>query len=240
MMYLCLAMVFGSDMLIVVLVLGAVLSTLVFLVYAGDRACGADWGNVWVNRIDGMIRLWCRYAHGLGNVHIPLPAHGAALVVSNHISGLDPLLLIAAARRPLRFLIAREEYERFGLRWLFKAAGCIPVDRGGRTDKAFRGALRALAGGEVIALFPHGRIHVGRQRETAPPLKGGVIKLAQKTGTVIFPVYISGVSAKGRVLTSLLVPSRVRVAVHEAVDCANREFDTCLECIARILHSHDF
>ncbi len=51
------------------------------------------------------------------------------MVVANHISGLDPLLMAAASRRSLHFMIAREQYERFGLKWLFRMAGCIPVDR---------------------------------------------------------------------------------------------------------------
>ncbi len=196
-----------------------------------------DWGGVWINRVDCLIRWVCRHVHGLQGQMIPLPAQGAALVVSNHISGLDPFLLVAAARRPLRFLIAREEYERFGLKWLFKAAGCIPVERGGGPEFAFREALRALAAGEVIALFPHGRIHVPEQTEQVPPrLKGGVIKLAQRSGTQIYPVFISGVRAPGYVLPSLILPSRVSLTLHAPMACDKQSYDACLSDIARILH----
>ena len=79
---------------------------------------------------------------------IPLPETGAAIVVCNHISGLDPLVLIAATPRPLRFLIAREEYERFGLQWLFRLGKCIPVERDKRPELAMRAALRAIENGE--------------------------------------------------------------------------------------------
>jgi len=74
--------------------------------------------------------------------------------VSNHVSGLDPLLLIAATRRPLRFVIAREEYERWGLRWLLHAVGCIPIARGRNPRSALSAARAALEAGEVVALFP--------------------------------------------------------------------------------------
>jgi 1-acyl-sn-glycerol-3-phosphate acyltransferase len=60
------------------------------------------------------------------------------------MSSLDPFLLLTACKRPLRFLVASEEYERPILNWLFIASGCIPVDRVGRPEKALREAFRAL------------------------------------------------------------------------------------------------
>ena len=115
-----------------------------------------DWGNIWLNYLDGLNRLFCKYYHRLQYTLIDLPAEGPALVVANHLSGLDGFLLIAASRRPLRFMIAREQYERFGLAWLFKSIGCIPVDRSHRPEKGLRAALRALENGEVVVLFPQG------------------------------------------------------------------------------------
>ena len=130
-----------------------------------DAHRGPDWGGPWLNRLDGLNRLLCRRYHRLPAVWLPLPDRGPVLLASNHVSGLDPLLLVAASRRPLRFLIAREQYERRGLQWLFRAAGCIPVDRAARPEQALRAALRALQAGEAVALFPHGRIHL----ESDPP-----------------------------------------------------------------------
>jgi 1-acyl-sn-glycerol-3-phosphate acyltransferase len=63
-------------------------------------------------------------------------------------------LIVAACRKPIRFMIAKEEYERFGLQWLFRAAGCIPVARSGRVEIAFRATLAALNNAEVVVLFP--------------------------------------------------------------------------------------
>jgi len=103
---------------------------------------------------------------------------GCALLACNHISGLDPFLLIAASPRPLRFMIAREEYERFGLRWLFRRGHCIPVDRDRQPERALREALRALNAGEVVAVFPQGGIQ--RESQGHRKLKGGVVRLAQK------------------------------------------------------------
>ena len=109
-----------------------------------EAANGADWGGRWLNRLDGLNRIFCRRFHRLVSEPLNLPASGGALVASNHVSGLDPLLLIAASPRPLRFVIAREEYDRWWLRWLLRAVGCIPVERTRHTRGAFEAARKAL------------------------------------------------------------------------------------------------
>jgi 1-acyl-sn-glycerol-3-phosphate acyltransferase len=166
-----------------------------------------NWGNIWLNFLDGLNRIFCKYYHRLEYQPVALPDKGPALVVANHVSGLDPMLLIAACHRPLRFMIAREEYERFGLTWLFKAVGCIPVDRSGRPEVALRAALRALEAGEVIALFPQGGLTLpGEKRK----LKRGGLWLAQHSNCPIFPVFISGISGIGHVIRGVLWRSQAK------------------------------
>lgn len=175
-----------------------------------------DWGGAHVNWLDGWTRLICRYLHGLrAETKLDLPATGPAIVVANHVSGLDPLLLIAASRRPLRFLIATEEYQRPIVHWLFRLAGCIPVDRKGRPEQALRTARRALERGEVIALFPHGRIHL--DSDPPRPIKGGVVRLAAWSGAAVYPVRIDGVKAEGQVFLAPFMPDRVRLTLHPAL-----------------------
>ncbi|EEF78876.1 lysophospholipid acyltransferase family protein [Methylophaga thiooxydans] len=180
---------------------------LALIVLIGLVFSKTDWGGPHVNWLDGWTRLLCRYLHGLDEGLMPLPASGPAIVVANHVSGLDPLLLIAACHRPLRFLIATEEYNRPVFHWLFRAAGCIPVDRKGRPELALRAARRALEKGEVIALFPHGKIHL----DTDPPrpIKGGVARLAAWSQCDIYPVRIEGVKAQGKTFTAPFIPDHV-------------------------------
>jgi 1-acyl-sn-glycerol-3-phosphate acyltransferase len=215
--------------------LGIILALpLVLLPYIGYRAAKVDWQLKGINWVDGLIRLLCKHVHGLNETQqIPLPATGSAIVVANHISGLDPLLLISACRRPLRFLIAREEFERPGLNWLFKASGCIPVDRSGRPEKALRQALRALEQGEVIVLFPHGKIHL----DTDPPLKikGGVARLAAWSRAPIYPVRIEGVKGLGKVALAPLLPSDVILTIHEAQFCQPEQMKHCLAEITKAI-----
>lgn len=186
-----------------------------------EHHTGTDWGARGLNRIDGLFRLFCYRYHHLRADPVPLPEHGGAIVAANHVSGLDPLLLIAACRRPLRFVIAREQYERFGLQWLFRWGGCIPVDRAARPERALREALRALRAGEVVALFPHGAIHLAH--EPRRKLKGGVAALARVTGCPVVPLHIEGVRGEGFVLAALWLRSRVRLRAFPPLHCAPGE-----------------
>jgi len=203
-----------------------ILMVIGLVIYKGHKASKVDWGGPTVNWIDGLVRLLCKYIHRLPATEIQLPGSGAAIVVANHVSGLDPFLLISASRRPLRFLIAREEYERPILHWLFQASGCIPVDRHGKPELALRQALRALQAGEVVALFPHGKIHL----DSEPPrkIKGGVARLAAWSEAKIYPVRIDGVGAQGSVALAPIIPSNVTLTLSEAISCQPEQLAACL------------
>ncbi|WP_177418718.1 lysophospholipid acyltransferase family protein [endosymbiont of Lamellibrachia barhami] len=197
------------------------------------RANEVDWGHGWANRVDGLSRLFCRRYHRLQPVSLDLPEQGPAIVVSNHISGLDPLLLVSCCRRPVRFMIAREQYERFGLKWLFRAAGCIPVDRERSPEKALRAAFRALRDGEVVAIFPHGKIHL----ETDPPrrLKAGASRLAAFTGAPLVPLRIAGVRGQGHVFSSLVLRGGALVTPYPVIDPAGQTSQQLNERLQQII-----
>lgn len=200
-----------------------------------EAASPANWGSRGKNRLAGLVRLFCRHVHGLRSAPLPLPAQGPVVVASNHISGLDPLLLIASSPRPLRFLIAREQYQRFGLNWVFRLAGCIPVDRESRPDRALREALRALESGEALAVFPHGRIHL----DTDPPrrLKGGAVHLAQRTRAPICPVRIDDVRGAGHTILAVLIPTTARLQAYPLLVCQERDPQICLQELATMLET---
>ena len=162
-----------------------------------------------------------------------IPETGPAILVSNHISGLDPMLMVASSNRPLRFLIAREQYERFGLQWLFRAAGCIPVDRQRSPEKAMRAAFKALRNGEVVALFPHGKIHL----DSDPPrkLKAGAARLSMHTGAPLVPMRITGVRRQGHVVSSVLLRSYARITPYPPILPAGKEPDELLEEIQKLI-----
>lgn len=219
----------------------ALLALVFFLLWRLWRAAGianeVDWGRPWMNRLDGLNRLFCWRFHRLQADCIELPDQGPAILAANHISGLDPLLLIAASPRPLRFIIASEQYHRFGLTWLFRAVGCIPVDRQGRPERAFRAALKALADGEVVALFPHGKIHL--DSEPARRLKPGAVRLAQLAHCPITPVRLDGVKGQGRIFLPVLLRARARIDNFPPLTCDGQEASACLHQLQQRLDAKD-
>lgn len=218
-------------LLLAAVVLGAWLAKRKLLAFSR-----ADWGNSWLNALDGLNRIFCHRFHRMRAMHLPLPAQGPALVVANHISGLDPLLMIAACHRPLRFLIAREQYERFGLQWLFRAVGCIPVERGGNTKPALAAARHALERGEVIALFPQGRIHLAHE----PPvqLKPGIAHLAKFSRAPVYPMYIEGIRGVGHTIGAVFLRSRVRITVLPSLHYEESRPERMLEILEHQLNRH--
>lgn len=193
-----------------------------------------DWGRPWLNWLDGLNRLFCSRYHRLRAEPVDLPRRGGAIVVANHLSGLDPLLMQAVCDRPLHFMIASEQYRRFGFRRLYRALGCIPVDRTVRPERALRAAVRALEGGAVVALFPHGKIHL----DTDPPrkLRPGAAKLSELTDCPIYPLRIDGVKGAGSTVLALLPRSRARVRSHPPFSCHVTGVDAGLERLEALLN----
>ena len=208
-----------------------------WLVWIGFRANVTDWGSHGLNLLDGWLRLFLKYYHRYQYTPVELPEQGAALLAGNHVSGLDPLMLIAACRRPVRFMIAREEYERFGLRWFFRAGGCIPVERSGKPERAFREALAALNKGEVVGIFPEGGIHLSSH----PPkhLKRGVAVLAELSGAAVYPVQVSGTAAEGHVVTAVIKRARAHLRSFPPMDCALLGRAVCLEKLGALLRTKE-
>jgi 1-acyl-sn-glycerol-3-phosphate acyltransferase len=185
------------------------------LIIVGHKNNQADWGHKGTNILDGLIRVYCRRFHRQSGIEISLPDEHKILVAANHLSAIDPFVLITALRRPIRFMIAKEEYEKPFLNLIFKAAGCIPVDRAGRVEGAFRSALRAIDAGEIVAVFPQGGIHrIDFPRERIKP---GIIKLSHLSQCSILPVRINGVGAPGTEGQSIITRSNITLDVHQLI-----------------------
>jgi len=205
------------------------------------RACleasEADWGTPLLNALDGLNRLFCRRYHGFISDQVPLPDSGPAVVAGNHLSGLDPLLMFASCKRPLRFIIAREEYDRWWMRWLYRRARLIPVDRAGKPEQAFYEASRALSQGDVVAVFPEGAIR--RAGDEDRPLKRGVIMLAGRARAPIIPVRVSGIRGRGRVVAAVFMRSNARLRAGEPISVAGPRDESALKSLREFITARD-
>lgn len=155
-----------------------------------------------------------------------LPRRGGALVVCNHISVMDPLLLVDAlgrsGRRP-RGLATAGLFRAPVLGWVLRTLGFVPVLRGTpRATEALAPATMALQAGEVVMLYPEGGVSRGDQWPM--PGKTGAARLALATGVPVVPVAQWGAQrlypawTEGgwrRLLVALLTRPRVDVLVGE-------------------------
>ena len=138
-----------------------------------------------------------------------LPRKGPAILVCNHASGLDPMLIQAACGRMIVWMMASEYYQIKALRWFYDAIDAIPVDRKGRDVAATRAALRTLADGRVLGIFPEGRIEKERQ---LLPFQTGVAMMAIKTGISVHPAYLDGTQRGKEMVPAIAGPNNVRLS----------------------------
>ncbi len=85
-----------------------------------------------------------------------LPEEGGVIIMSNHISLLDPPLIASVLDRPVHFMAKKELFENPILRLILYIADAFPVDRESTDIKAVKKALNILKNGEVLGLFPEG------------------------------------------------------------------------------------
>jgi 1-acyl-sn-glycerol-3-phosphate acyltransferase len=117
------------------------------------------------------------------------PATGPVVVVSNHLSDLDPLVVGTALRRRVMFMAKEELFRVPGVRWWITKCGAFPVRRGGADRQALRTALEILERGGVLVMFPEGTR--GRDRTLRDPEPGAAM-LARRTGAALLPVAVIG------------------------------------------------
>jgi len=158
--------------------------------------------------VSAAFALWQRYLvfvrlplwilrHTLSRVHIHgvenLPAQGAALLVANHVSYIDALLILATQKRPIRFVIWAPFMGIPFLRWILRLARVIPID-GGAGPRAIIHALRtaaeALGQGELVGIFAEGGI---TRTGFLLPFQRGFEDIVKRSPAPIVPVYLDHV-----------------------------------------------
>jgi 1-acyl-sn-glycerol-3-phosphate acyltransferase len=139
-------------------------------------------------RFIALIATRCIYRFKVrGDEHIPLK--GAAILVCNHVSFVDAVLLMAASPRPIAFIMDHRIFKLPVLGWMFKLAKAIPIasqrDDPKVYEQAFERARAVLADGELVCIFPEGAITKDGQ---LGEFKGGVMKLLETHPVPVIPL----------------------------------------------------
>lgn len=152
--------------------------------------------------VGAMLRWWLRL-----RVEGPMPV-GPCVLVANHTSFLDPMLLGAAQPRRIVYLMTEVVWRSPALGWFYRWNRAVPLrSRGGNRD-ALRTARDVLAQGRIVGVFPEGGLSRDGRLMLGSP---GAVSLALQAGVPIVPAGIGGAGASlppGRAL-----PRRTPVVV---------------------------
>jgi len=119
----------------------------------------------------------------LGLEHLPA---GGFLLVPNHITWVDALILQFACPRPIRYVIDQEYYRKRILHPILRAIGCIPISKR-QSHAAVRAAAEKIAEGEIVCVFPEGELE---RRGTLLRLQRGYEVIARHAKAQVVPVWL--------------------------------------------------
>ena len=124
--------------------------------------------------------------HGFDN----LPVKGGTLLLGNHVSWIDWLLIQIASPRPVKFVMEKEYYEMSVLTYFFKFFGAIPISAG-QSKTALKSMAECLDRGELVCIFPEGRLSKTGELSAFKPGYKRAIAMAEADITVV-PFYLQG------------------------------------------------
>ena len=179
-----------------------------------------------------------------------LPTQGAAILTCNHVSFIDPVLLMAASPRPIYFVMDHRIFKMPVLGWFFRLVKAIPIAPRAEDpvmyEAAFEAAAKVLRNGDLLAIFPEGGITKDGELQA---FKGGIMKIlenAKRDGldvpvipmalTNLWGSYFSRVESVNNQQVAMIRPFRrgllSRVGLNAGVPIAASEVSP------EILHAH--
>lgn len=160
---------------------------------------------------------------GLDNI----PDEGPAVLICNHVSFVDALVLAGSLRRPIRFVMYYKIFQMPLLSFIFRTANAIPI-AGAREDpammeRAFEQVSEALRQGEIVCIFPEGKLTEDGEMNAFKP---GLSRILQRDPVPVVPLALRGLwgsffsRAYGSAMSRLLprgMLSRIELVAGEAV-----------------------
>lgn len=151
-----------------------------------------------------------------------IPDEGAAIVVCNHVSYVDALVISAGCRRPIRWVMYHEIFKIPVLSFVFRTAKAIPIapahEDAAMLEQAYDAIARELADGQLVGIFPEGRLTADGEMNQ---FRSGIAKILERTPVPVIPMALSGLwkslftrnRARLRHVTKLF--PRIRLSVGE-------------------------
>jgi len=152
-----------------------------------------------------------------------IPDEGPALLVCNHVSFMDALIIMGSVRRPVRFVMYYKIFRVPVLSFVFRAAKAIPIAGGKENPKlmvrAFDAVDAALAEGELVCIFPEGGLTLDGE---IAPFRAGVEKVLARRPVPVVPLALRGLwrsmwSRRDSRLARARLPRRFRARIELAV-----------------------
>jgi 1-acyl-sn-glycerol-3-phosphate acyltransferase len=122
-----------------------------------------------------------------------IPEEGAALIACNHVSFVDPLVILAASPRPIRFVMDHRIFKTPVISFIFRTGKAIPIapakEDPALLETAYDKVAQALEAGELVAIFPEGRI---TDTGELYPFRGGIKRIIERTPVPVVPMALKG------------------------------------------------
>jgi 1-acyl-sn-glycerol-3-phosphate acyltransferase len=122
-----------------------------------------------------------------------IPHEGAALLICNHVSFIDWLILSAGVGRPIRFVMDHSFFKGFFIKRFMKRAGVIPIAPAKEDpyvlEAAFKQVAQSLNDGHLVCIFPEGKITGSGEMN---PFKPGVLRALETTPVPVIPMSLNG------------------------------------------------
>ncbi|CAB3766798.1 MFS transporter [Paraburkholderia solisilvae] len=122
-----------------------------------------------------------------------IPERGAAVLVCNHVSYVDAIVIMAESPRPIRFVMDREIFSMPLVGWLFRDAKAIPIaparEDAALLEHAYDTCAQALADGELVCIFPEGKL---TRTGELNPFRHGVTEILRRAPAPVVPMALCG------------------------------------------------
>ena len=156
-----------------------------------------------------------------------IPDDGPAILVCNHVSYVDALVISAACRRPIRWVMDHRIFRVPGLSFFFRTVRAIPIapakEDAELLERAYADIVQALDAGELVGLFPEGRLTTDGEMAL---FRGGVMRVLERRPVPVVPMALSGLwqslfaRNRDKLRHAARLFPRIRLAIGEALSPA--------------------